>query len=325
MRILLIGPGSIGELFGGKLALAGNKILVYARPYFSLLLKEKPLKLTDVNKKEQIVSNFEIAPPIPELLKLKPQEIPKICLITTKSYDLENVCNEYRPVLSKIPIIGLIQNGIGNEEILKTHFPNSTIFRITTTHGAMRIEEEPTHVIHTGIGNTSICQLYPLYEKLPVKKKQILKEFSEKLQNAGFELELNKNPMEAIWKKALTNIGINAIGALTHLTNGELLKSDSLSSLIRKTINEAMIIAKKLKIPLDPSFDYVQNAFQVLKNTAPNKNSMLQDVLRHNKTEIEFLNEKIVNYGKKLNIPTPINKILSQLVHGLENSYLSAL
>ncbi|MHA1475221.1 MAG: ketopantoate reductase family protein [Promethearchaeota archaeon] len=319
MRILLIGPGSIGELFGGKLALSGNRILIYARSHFSTLLKESPLKLTDINKKEHLVSNFEMAPPISDLLKLDPQEIPKICLITTKSYDLESVCNEYKPVLSKVPIIGLIQNGIGNEEILKKHFPNSTLFRITTTHGAMR--KNSTHIIHTGIGNTSICQIKPSYDNLPVEKRQIMKDFTEKLQNAGFELELNKNPLETIWRKALTNIGINAIGALTHLTNGELLKSEILSNLIRKTIDEAMLIAEKLNIPLDPSFDYVQNALEVLKNTAFNKNSMLQDVLRKNKTEIEFLNEKIVIYGKKLNIPTPINEILSELVHGLQNSY----
>lgn len=319
MLILLIGPGSIGELFGGKLALSGNRILIYARPNFSLFLKENQLKLTDINDKEHLVSNIELAPPIQELLKLNPQEIPKICLITTKSYDLDSVCNEYKEILEKIMFIGLIQNGIGNEEILKEHFPNSIIFRIITSHGAML--KNATHVIHTGIGKTSICQINPLNENIPVEKKQIMKEFSENLQNAGFELEINKNPIENIWRKALTNIGINAIGALTQLTNGELLKSEILSNLIRKTINEAILIAKKLKIPLDSSFDYVQNAFKVLNNTASNKNSMLQDVLRKNKTEIEFLNEKIVIYGKKLNIPTPINQILSNLVHGLENSY----
>ena len=319
MRILLIGPGSIGELFGGKLALAGNQILTYARPNYSLLLKENALKLTDINNKEHLVTNFEMAPPIPELLKLKPQNIPKICLITTKSYDLESVCKEYKEILEKIMFIGLIQNGIGNEEILKKYFPTSIIFRITTSHGSMR--KNPTHVIHTGFGNTSICQVNPSYEDLPDEKKQILKKFSENLRNAGFEHELNKNPMEAIWKKALTNIGINAIGALTQLTNGELLKSEILSNLIRKTINEAAFIAKNLKIPLDSSFDYVQNALEVLKHTTANKNSMLQDVLRKKKTEIEFLNEKVVNYGKELNIPTPINQILSELVHGLQNSY----
>ena len=174
MRIILIGPGSIGKLFGGKLALAGNTILIYARPQFSLLLKESPLKLTDINNKVHLVSNFKMAPPIPQLLKLKPQEFPKICLIATKSYDLENVCNEYKSILSKIPIIGLIQNGIGNEEILKKHFPNSIVFRIITTHGAMRFKEDLTHVIHTGIANTSICQINPLHEDLPTEKKQIL-------------------------------------------------------------------------------------------------------------------------------------------------------
>ncbi|QEE14765.1 ketopantoate reductase family protein [Promethearchaeum syntrophicum] len=320
MRILLIGPGSIGVLFGGKLALAGNRILIYARPHFSTILKEHPLKLTDIINKEHVVPNFEKAPPIPELIKLSPQEFPKICLITTKSYDLESVCREYQPVLNKIPIIGLIQNGIGNEEIIENNYPNSIIFRIITSHGAMR--ENISHIIHTGIGNTSICQIKPPYENISAENKQIIKEFTDNLQYAGFELKLNKNPLEAIWRKALTNIGINAIGALTQLTNGELLKSESLLNLIRKTINEAILIANKLQIPLDPSFDYVQNTLEVLKNTATNKNSMLQDVLRKKKTEIEFLNEKIVNYGKKMHIPTPINKTLSQLIHGLENSYI---
>ena len=172
MRILLIGPGSIGEFFGGKLALAGNSILVYARSHFSMFLKEHPLKLTDISNKEHLVPNFEIAPPIPELIKLSPQEIPKICLITIKSYDLESICNEYNLVLSKIPIIGIIQNGIGNEEILENNYPNSIIFRIITSHGAMR--ENPTHVVHTGIGNTSICQINTSYDKLPIEKKQIM-------------------------------------------------------------------------------------------------------------------------------------------------------
>ena len=48
---------------------------------------------------------------------------------------------------------------------------------------------------------------------------------------------------------------------------------------------------------------------------------MLQDVIKKRKTEIEFLNGKIVNYGKKLNMTTPINEILSELVHGLDYGF----
>jgi len=319
MRILLIGPGSIGGLFAGKLALAGNRILIYAHPEFSQFFKKNIFLLTDIDKKDYIVPNLQLAPSFTEFLKLKPYELPEICLITVKSSDLERICIEYKEILEKISFLGLIQNGIGNEEILRNYFPNSAIFRIITSHGAMR--ETQTHIIHTGIGKTSICQIYPIFKELSTEKKQILIDLSENLQKSGFILEISNNPMETIWRKAFTNVGVNAISAITRLINGELLKSEFLLDLIRKTINEAILIAKSLNIKLDPSFDYVENAFEILKNTATNKNSMLQDVLREKRTEIEFLNCKITNYGKKLNIQTPINQILSELILGLEKSF----
>ncbi|MHA1765503.1 MAG: ketopantoate reductase family protein [Promethearchaeota archaeon] len=319
MRILLIGPGSIGGLFAGKLALTGNRILIYAHQDFSQFFKKNIFLITDIDKKDYVVPNLQLAPSYAEFLKLKPYELPEICLISVKSSDLEKICIEYKEILEKINYLGLIQNGIENEEILRNYFPNSVIFRIITSHGAMK--ETQTHIIHTGIGKTSICQIYPLFEELPSDKKRILIEFSENLQKSGFKNEINKDPIESIWRKAFTNIGINAIGAITRLTNGELLKSEFLSDLIRKTINEAILIAKALNIQLDPSFDYVENAFEILKNTATNKNSMLQDVLREKRTEIEFLNCKITNYGKKLNVQTPLNQILSELILGLEKSF----
>ncbi|MFX1577776.1 MAG: ketopantoate reductase family protein, partial [Promethearchaeota archaeon] len=50
-----------------------------------------------------------------------------------------------------------------------------------------------------------------------------------------------------------------------------------------------------------------------------NRTSMLQDILRGRKTEIEFLNGKIVELGTRHKIPTPVNETLTQLIHFLED------
>ena len=125
--------------------------------------------------------------------------------------------------------------------------------------------------------------------------------------------------MRESWEKALINIGINAIGALTRLTNGELLKKDILKDLMAKAVEEALIIAKLKNIDL-PSKDYVNLMYKVALDTSANKNSMLQDILKAKFTEIDFLNGKIVNYAKKLGLKVPINETLTSLIKGLETS-----
>jgi len=52
--------------------------------------------------------------------------------------------------------------------------------------------------------------------------------------------------------------------------------------------------------------------------TANNKSSMLQDIERRKKTEIDYINGAIVKLGKKLKIKTPVNKTLTALVKAIE-------
>ncbi len=48
---------------------------------------------------------------------------------------------------------------------------------------------------------------------------------------------------------------------------------------------------------------------------------MLQDVLKDKKTEIDYINGRIVEYAKEFNIEVPVNALLTYLVKGVERSY----
>jgi 2-dehydropantoate 2-reductase len=58
----------------------------------------------------------------------------------------------------------------------------------------------------------------------------------------------------------------------------------------------------------------------VAEATAPNKNSMLQDVEKGKRTEIDFINGAIVRIGEEIGVSTPINYTLTALVKGLARS-----
>ncbi|KAA9271241.1 2-dehydropantoate 2-reductase, partial [Staphylococcus epidermidis] len=46
--------------------------------------------------------------------------------------------------------------------------------------------------------------------------------------------------------------------------------------------------------------------------------SMHQDLKNGRLTEIDYLNGQIAAYGKELNVPTPLNSMITHLIHQLE-------
>jgi 2-dehydropantoate 2-reductase len=55
-----------------------------------------------------------------------------------------------------------------------------------------------------------------------------------------------------------------------------------------------------------------------LDNAGHHRTSMHVDIEKNNPTEIDFINDKIVKYGKLKGIPTPINSTIVSLIRGSE-------
>jgi 2-dehydropantoate 2-reductase len=100
------------------------------------------------------------------------------------------------------------------------------------------------------------------------------------------------------------------------LKNGELLQVPALEKLMTRTIEEGASVADKIGV--SPNENLVSLTFKTAKLTADNKNSMLQDILRKKRTEIDFINGAISEYGRKNQVPTPVNDVLTDLIKALE-------
>ena len=80
-------------------------------------------------------------------------------------------------------------------------------------------------------------------------------------------------------------------------------------------------VASALGIPL-PYENPEQHALGVVRGTAGNRCSMLQDLENHRPTEIDAINGAVVRFAEEANIPVPVNRTLTQLVKLLEAGYL---
>ena len=200
---------------------------------------------------------------------------------------------------------------MGNFEILSTIFGSEKVIAGTTSYGATMLC--PGRVRHAGMGPTVIGKLNGRITTRVEKIAQILTQ-------AGIKTETSDNVMGLVWSKLLINVGINALGVLIRVKNGELIKGKYSPKLQAALVEEAMEVANKKGIKLIHQ-NMVKEVDLICEKTSGNINSMLQDVLKKRKTEIDFINGAIVQEGEKLNISTPVNQVITNLIKAIEEAY----
>ncbi len=316
MKILTIGAGSIGLLFSTFLAKSGNFVEVYGSLDLKHSLKNKQLKLIHENGKEELIPRIKNAPEVSEN-QSDSQLSYDFLIISCKSHQLHEICKQYSIVLKDAPTVFLLQNGLGNEEIIEKFFPKINIVRILTTFGAKYLTNGVIQKTGDGKVDFTISRL---------SKDIYLKNIQDQIFQIQKILTISHVPsffhgtaIEPVWDKLLINICINAIGGITGFSNGDLLEHTEYHPYFNYILQEALIIGKKLTLNLKPLEFYLEQVFTVLKKTSKNFNSLLQDLQHQKKTEIQFLNGAIKNLGQKYHVSTPFNSLFYLLILNYEN------
>ncbi len=304
MKIAIVGPGAIGCLLAAFLAKAKEEVhLLDHDPRRAGKIKQEGLRVEGISGEIAVKVNITAAP--------KEIGICSLVIICVKSYDTEEAIKFAKDLIGENTQILTLQNGLGNIQILNDAVGEERVIAGVTAHGATVIGDG--HVRHAGKGETIIG-------KASGNVLGPIKEVKNILCKAGFETKIVRDINSVIWSKLIINVGLNAAAALTRMANGLLLEYSGTKEVVRAAVQEAVKVAKRKRVKLMYD-DPIQKVEGVAKATACNICSMLQDVLNKKRTEIEFINGAIVRQGKALNIPTPVNEVLTNLVKTIEASY----
>ncbi|MFH1000312.1 MAG: ketopantoate reductase C-terminal domain-containing protein, partial [Bacteroidota bacterium] len=85
--------------------------------------------------------------------------------------------------------------------------------------------------------------------------------------------------------------------------------------IVEQILYEAVEVSKAEGIKLPDNF--VKLAIRYLANTGNHMPSLAVDLINKRETEIDYMNFKIVEYGRKHYIKTPLNLTLSNLVKAI--------
>jgi len=305
MKIVVLGSGSIGSLYGAFLStINDNEVILVGRNPHVAAIRTKGLQIKGIMGEHK----FHLKA-VEDVSKIEEADL---ILLTTKTYDTIPAIRSAKHLIDKGAYVMVIQNGLGTEERVAEELNTTKVLRATTCMGALRIE--PGVVDATGCGLTEIGSRYP-------ENYAYVLNITDMLTKCGFNVQSSKNIEGVVWTKTLVNCGINPVGALTGFKNGEVYRNPQLRSLVIKLVEEAVAIVKALGIELTTE-DPVRYALGTAKATGNNINSMLQDIRARKRTEIDSITGEIIRLGKELGIKTPSNESVYALIKAIESKYI---
>lgn len=292
-RILVVGPGSMGLMHAGLLWRAGLDVTV---------LDHRPERARRLNAGGYRVSGaageFHAAVPV----NASAAEVGAcgLIIILVKAYSTRDAVAHCAEAVSDQSVVLTLQNGLGNREVLQDAFGPGRVLAGTTASGAYRTGDD--QVVVAGIGKIA----------LGGQDSCAAEWVCELFSGAGLPAEFHDDVESILWAKAIVNAGINPLGALARVRNGQLLQTRALRMLMRRTVEEACVVARAAGVT--PGDDLVAVVEEVARATANNRCSMFQDLIAGRPTEIDYINGYIAAQGRELGCPCPANVTVRDLV-----------
>lgn len=303
MKILIIGAGAMGCLFGGLLTEQGVDVqLLAVREEQVAALNKHGLTICYQGRNRKVGVKAVTASDAFSGADL--------AVIFVKHAQTHAAACTAAAVLHKKGYALTLQNGMGNVEILADVLGEERVLCGTTAQGAMVLG--PGKIQHSGAGETIIGRRRQ-------GRGAIITQVAQVFSAAGISCRAVDDIEPVLWHKLFVNAGINAVTALTGLRNGQLLESEETRMLIRDAVAEVVTVAEAYSVEVPAGI--IEHVEQVAQATAANRSSMGQDVDAQRPTEIDAINGYIVRKAREKGIAVPVNQTLLRLVRTLERQY----
>jgi len=306
MKILVYGAGAIGSVFGGFLSDGGHDVTLLGRRWHMERIEEDGLFISGIWG-TKIVDNLKVATDFSDV-----KEDFDLILVTVKSYDTEKAGQDIKKILKEDTLVMNLQNGLGNSETLLKYIPED---RLITGRVIFGVEIEPGMVEITVSADDTV--LGTLGSVPGTTLMRIVDIFSR----AEIPCRTANDISKYLWGKTLYNCALNPLATLLEVPYGFLAENEYTIRIMDGVIDEIYEVGGKLGVEFDPDTpeEYKRVFYsRLIPVTAEHHASMLQDIRRGKKTEIDALCGAIVRYGEELNVKTPYNSFLTDLIKAKE-------
>jgi len=300
----IIGLGPIGQTLAVHFKLAGCEVAVtdLDREKLNLIRKEGMELVSKIEKK----SFFKyVYYSVEEML----EHDFDILISAVKDYHVDKIVKTIEENLKKDVFLLSAQNGIDIGKKYQTHFPESSILRLVINFAG---NLQAPNVTAINFFNP------PNYIGSMDDSREELAQWLAKTMtgvNLATEQVNSFTINDKIWEKTILNSALSPLCAISRLTMKEAMNNADTLEIVEQILYEAVQVSSAEAIKLPENF--IKLAIRYLNNAGNHMPSLAVDLINKRETEIDYMNGKIVDYGRKHYIKTPINLVLTNLVNAI--------
>lgn len=323
MKIAILGSGSLGIIIGG--------LITKSRNY--------DVDLIDINKENVAALNndgakikgyLDLSIPVTAKQPKNLNDKYDLILLLTKQTYTHDSLHSILPFMHKNSLVCTLQNGVPEDHVA------SIVGEHNTVSGAVGFG-----ATWLGPGTSELTTIKKSLEKHAFTIGEIdgritsrIKKVQEVLSAVG-ECEISPNIKGVKWSKLLMNATFSGVSTALGCTFGDVLNNSIAMNAVANIADETIKVAHAHHIKLAEidgiNFEYLEldNIDDINEKLdfyyevwEPHKNlkaSMLQDLEKGVKTEIEYINGFVSKMGREVGILTPYNNLVSRFVNESES------
>lgn len=307
----------MGGVIAALLERAGHEVEVTARGAGLAAIAEHGIRLTGAwgTHTAHVTAGENLSRP------------PELAVIATKAMDAAAAASANAEVLRGVPVV-VVQNGLGGLEDVVAALPHSPVIGALSLFAASLTA--PGEVTVTAGAGTWLGMARDGDDNAPARAAAaILADALPVSVVAGFT--------GARWTKLIIN-QVNALPAITGLSVQDVISHLGLRRLMVRSMREAVRVGLARGIRFEEVNGVTHRALWVLAHaplwagqvvplrlraylgSVPNPGSTLQSIRRGQASEIDYLNGAVVVAAEGTGVATPVNEMLTALVHEVERT-----
>lgn len=301
MRVAVMAAGALGAYFGGRLAESGHEVHFIARGAHKEAIERNGLNV------ESSVGNIHI-----EAAKVtddpKKVGVVDVVLFAVKLWDTEKSGELSKPFVNKDTRVLSMLNGIDSVDRL-TPILGDVVCAAPTRISA--VISSPGVISHKGAFANFRCGF------LDGREDARLQSLVDEMREAKVEATFSTSIRKSLWEKFVFLVGISGATASTRSPMGPILADPDTRALFESLMRETEAVGVKSGVEIAGE---AEKLIRVAGGIGAHiKASMLEDLERGNRLELDWLQGKVVELGRKLGVPTPANEYVYKTLKLLRN------
>ncbi len=300
-KVAILGAGAMGAYFAARF---------FDTPGFSTVLIASGQRLERLKKDGIVVNGKPYFIPA-----IRPEEADTpvdLIIVALKHHQLAEAVQALGKLVGDATTFLSVMNGLESEETIGAIYGmDKILYAISLGIDAQR---QGNQVTYTNPGR----HFFGEAENSSISPK--VRRVQAAFEKAGISYETPPDMTRMLWWKFLINVGINQASAVTRAPYAVFQSNPDAQGLMEALMQEVVTLAKASNVNLTQQD--IRNWYPVLQTLSPQgKTSMLQDIEAGRKTEVEAFSGKVIELGKALAVPTPVNHAIFQIIRVLEQNF----